>query len=206
MASESRVIALAGLPGSITIATSMAGRGTDILLGGNPKVLTQLELELALLPILSLGGHSGTGGQAHLVTYRTTFGAQLEALAAEGPYAAAQAAAAEAAQALVARRGALDRAAAQAMVAEVLEECEELRAKYVRWARHHRETGEGLPRDLHSRQDALRAQLARVESFWQAHHGDLLSGGDAAVYGSQDAALLDALRRLALHVWVQVCG
>lgn len=36
---EAEIIAQAGLPGTITVATSMAGRGTDILLGGNPKGL-----------------------------------------------------------------------------------------------------------------------------------------------------------------------
>lgn len=40
----SQIIAQAGLPGSITIATNMAGRGTDIILGGNPEGLTQLGL------------------------------------------------------------------------------------------------------------------------------------------------------------------
>lgn len=38
---ESHIIAQAGLPGTVTIATSMAGRGTDILLGGNPRGLTE---------------------------------------------------------------------------------------------------------------------------------------------------------------------
>ena len=33
--------AQAGLPGAITIATNMAGRGTDILLGGKPRGLLQ---------------------------------------------------------------------------------------------------------------------------------------------------------------------
>jgi len=36
-ASEAAIIAEAGRPGVITIATNMAGRGTDIVLGGNPK-------------------------------------------------------------------------------------------------------------------------------------------------------------------------
>ena len=39
--SEAQIIAQAGLPGSVTIATNMAGRGTDIVLGGN------LEAEIA---------------------------------------------------------------------------------------------------------------------------------------------------------------
>ena len=32
---EAKIIALAGVPGGVTIATNMAGRGTDIQLGGN---------------------------------------------------------------------------------------------------------------------------------------------------------------------------
>ena len=34
---EATIIAQAGVPGAVTIATNMAGRGTDIQLGGNPK-------------------------------------------------------------------------------------------------------------------------------------------------------------------------
>ena len=37
-AQEAEIIANAGLPGAVTIATNMAGRGTDIVLGGNWKV------------------------------------------------------------------------------------------------------------------------------------------------------------------------
>ena len=41
---EAHVVAQAGQPGSVTIATNMAGRGTDIVLGGNLKAeLAQLE-------------------------------------------------------------------------------------------------------------------------------------------------------------------
>jgi preprotein translocase subunit SecA len=36
---EAEIVAQAGRAGSVTIATNMAGRGTDILLGGNPEVL-----------------------------------------------------------------------------------------------------------------------------------------------------------------------
>ncbi len=36
---EAAVVAQAGRPGAVTIATNMAGRGTDILLGGNPEGL-----------------------------------------------------------------------------------------------------------------------------------------------------------------------
>ncbi|MFP1679566.1 preprotein translocase subunit SecA [Alloalcanivorax sp. C16-2] len=34
---EAQIIAQAGRPGTVTIATNMAGRGTDIMLGGNPE-------------------------------------------------------------------------------------------------------------------------------------------------------------------------
>ncbi|KAL4521332.1 hypothetical protein Ndes2437B_g08077 [Nannochloris sp. 'desiccata'] len=50
---EAQIIAQAGLPGTITVATAMAGRGTDILLGGNPKGLTLIALQYYLLPILA---------------------------------------------------------------------------------------------------------------------------------------------------------
>ena len=36
---EANIVAKAGVPGSVTIATNMAGRGTDIQLGGNPEML-----------------------------------------------------------------------------------------------------------------------------------------------------------------------
>ena len=45
----------AGVPGLITIATNMAGRGTDIILGGNPKGLAQLALENTILPTMVPG-------------------------------------------------------------------------------------------------------------------------------------------------------
>ena len=38
---EASIVAQAGRKGAVTIATNMAGRGTDILLGGNPEVLAQ---------------------------------------------------------------------------------------------------------------------------------------------------------------------
>jgi len=59
VAREAAVIAQAGLPGRVTIATSMAGRGTDILLGGNPKGLAAAALEDLALPFLALGAPAG---------------------------------------------------------------------------------------------------------------------------------------------------
>ena len=40
---EAEIIAQAGRKGAVTIATNMAGRGTDIILGGNPEGLARLE-------------------------------------------------------------------------------------------------------------------------------------------------------------------
>ncbi|MBD8053479.1 preprotein translocase subunit SecA [Rhodococcus ruber] len=41
---EATIIAEAGRSGAVTVATNMAGRGTDIVLGGNPDILADVEL------------------------------------------------------------------------------------------------------------------------------------------------------------------
>ena len=41
---EAEIVAQAGRLGMVTIATNMAGRGTDILLGGNADFMTRQEL------------------------------------------------------------------------------------------------------------------------------------------------------------------
>ena len=41
---EAYVVAQAGTPGAVTVATNMAGRGTDIVLGGNPEMLARIEV------------------------------------------------------------------------------------------------------------------------------------------------------------------
>ena len=49
---EAQIIARAGLPGQVTVATNMAGRGTDIVLGGNPDIIADINLrERGLDPI-----------------------------------------------------------------------------------------------------------------------------------------------------------
>ena len=42
---EAFVVAQAGRKGAITVSTNMAGRGTDILLGGNPEMIAKLEFK-----------------------------------------------------------------------------------------------------------------------------------------------------------------
>ena len=44
-AREAAVVAMAGRKGAVTVATNMAGRGTDIMLGGNSEFLAQANLE-----------------------------------------------------------------------------------------------------------------------------------------------------------------
>ena len=42
---ESQIVAQAGRKGAVTIATNMAGRGTDILLGGNPEFIAKKKMK-----------------------------------------------------------------------------------------------------------------------------------------------------------------
>jgi preprotein translocase subunit SecA len=44
-AREADIIAQAGRPGAVTVATNMAGRGVDIMLGGNPEGMAKTELK-----------------------------------------------------------------------------------------------------------------------------------------------------------------
>ncbi len=64
---EAEIVAQAGKLGAVTIATNMAGRGTDILLGGNPEFLTRQEMRAmgydeALIEEAS--GHAETDDEA----------------------------------------------------------------------------------------------------------------------------------------------
>jgi preprotein translocase subunit SecA len=47
---ESEIVAQAGRKGAVTIATNMAGRGTDIILGGNGDYMARLKLREYLMP------------------------------------------------------------------------------------------------------------------------------------------------------------
>src|SRR6266481_2794550 len=68
---ESRIVAQAGRKAAVTVATNMAGRGTDILLGGNPEFLTReyflknkLAMPYAAAPaVIGSDGASGDGAQ-----------------------------------------------------------------------------------------------------------------------------------------------
>ncbi len=68
---ESRIVAQAGRKGAVTVATNMAGRGTDILLGGNPEALTRehflknkLAMPYAAAPaVIGMDNANGDGAQ-----------------------------------------------------------------------------------------------------------------------------------------------
>ena len=49
MERESEIVAQAGRSGAVTIAANMAGRGTDIILGGNGDYMARLKLREVLL-------------------------------------------------------------------------------------------------------------------------------------------------------------
>ena len=63
-------MAQAGRAGAVTIATNMAGRGTDIILGGNSDYMARLKLREALVGRLE----AGRGSQAFLPSQRSAPG------------------------------------------------------------------------------------------------------------------------------------
>jgi len=54
---EAEIIAQAGAPGAVTISTNMAGRGTDILLGGNPPLEREKVVGLGGLYVIGTTRH-----------------------------------------------------------------------------------------------------------------------------------------------------
>ena len=46
---ESEIMAQAGRTGAVTVATNMAGRGTDILLGGCPKTMARIKTRSSMV-------------------------------------------------------------------------------------------------------------------------------------------------------------
>ena len=76
---EAEIIAQAGKFGSVTIATNMAGRGTDIMLGGNSEFLAKAEMRRMEIPeelIVEATGFADTDNQ-EILDARKTF-ADLE--------------------------------------------------------------------------------------------------------------------------------
>ena len=76
---EAEIVAQAGKLGAVTIATNMAGRGTDIILGGNSEYMAKAEMRKMQIPeelISEATGFSETDDEA-ILEARKTF-AELE--------------------------------------------------------------------------------------------------------------------------------
>ena len=77
---EEAIVAQAGKPYAVTIATNMAGRGTDIMLGGNPEAMAREDLVKAQIPeevISEATGYADTQDEEVLAA-RTQYAQALE--------------------------------------------------------------------------------------------------------------------------------
>jgi preprotein translocase subunit SecA len=62
---EGEIVAQAGQPGAVTVATNMAGRGVDIILGGNPESKEEKEWQKAHQKVLDMDGLYIIGTERH---------------------------------------------------------------------------------------------------------------------------------------------
>jgi preprotein translocase subunit SecA len=62
---EAYIVAQAGQPGAVTVATNMAGRGVDIILGGNPEGQDEAEWQEKHNKVVALGGLHVIGTERH---------------------------------------------------------------------------------------------------------------------------------------------
>ncbi len=75
---EANIIAQAGRLGAVTIATNMAGRGTDILLGGNPEFLARAEIEKNWLSKMAVApAQAGKSYEESLEELRTEYNEEI---------------------------------------------------------------------------------------------------------------------------------
>ena len=82
---EAEIVAQAGKPGAVTVATNMAGRGTDIMLGGNAEYMARNDLRKAGLSdemIAEATGYADTDNQ-EILDARKLFAESLEKHRAE---------------------------------------------------------------------------------------------------------------------------
>ena len=77
---EAEIIAQAGKLGAVTIATNMAGRGTDIMLGGNAEYMAKNDLRKAQIPeeiIVEATGYADTDNE-EIINARELYAQKLE--------------------------------------------------------------------------------------------------------------------------------
>ena len=75
---EAHIVAQAGRKGAVTVSTNMAGRGTDILLGGNPEAMTRdyclknkLAIPYAAAPaVIGATGQAESAPASHMVLFQ----------------------------------------------------------------------------------------------------------------------------------------
>jgi preprotein translocase subunit SecA len=84
---EATIIAQAGRRGGVTVATNMAGRGTDIMLGGNPEFIADLELhQRGLSPVETPEDYEAAWPEAVAKAKRAVAEEHEEVVAAGGLY------------------------------------------------------------------------------------------------------------------------
>ncbi|MGC5018343.1 preprotein translocase subunit SecA [Micromonospora sp. DT47] len=83
-AKEAEIVAQAGRKGGVTVATNMAGRGTDILLGGNPEYLAANELHQRGLDPVEQADEYAKAMEEVLPTWKQACDAEAEEVAAAG--------------------------------------------------------------------------------------------------------------------------
>ena len=84
---EAAIVAMAGRKGAVTVATNMAGRGTDIMLGGNPDFIADLELhQRGLSPLETPEDYEAAWPEAVAKAKRAVAEEHEEVVAAGGLY------------------------------------------------------------------------------------------------------------------------
>lgn len=83
-AKEAEIVAQAGRKGAVTVATNMAGRGTDILLGGNPEFLAANELRQRGLDPVEQPEEYAKAMEEILPTWKQACDVEAEEVAAAG--------------------------------------------------------------------------------------------------------------------------
>jgi preprotein translocase subunit SecA len=81
---EATIVAQAGRKGAVTVATNMAGRGTDIMLGGNPEFLAERELRARGLSPVETPEDYEAGWGAALEKAKAAVAAEHEEVVATG--------------------------------------------------------------------------------------------------------------------------
>jgi len=84
---EAAIVAQAGRLGAVTVATNMAGRGTDIMLGGNPEFMADLELhQRGLSPLETPEDYEAAWPEALEKARRAVAEEHEQVVAADGLY------------------------------------------------------------------------------------------------------------------------